>query len=121
MCYSAMVKQRLKSLGLSYEARVDYDRFETFFDLRSKGEKITVSSVMESDFEDPKTPAEKRIKKSIDAYKETCIRDFEKELFVLKKRLADAERKLASKPTKAAEKDKGIAERKIEKILGKLE
>ncbi len=40
MCYSAMVQQNLKDLGLRYHARLDIESFESFFQRRLNGEPL---------------------------------------------------------------------------------
>ena len=57
----------------------------------------------------------------IDEYRAAEITKLEREVFAQKKRLADAERTLASKTTKAATESKRIAGNKIEQALTRLE
>jgi putative SOS response-associated peptidase YedK len=57
----------------------------------------------------------------IDQYRASEIAKLERELFAQKKRLADAERTLAAKPTKAAVESRRIAANKIEQALTRLE
>lgn len=121
MCYSAMVLQNFKDYSIKYGARIDLTLFEELFRLRSDGEKIKLTPALERNFTDPSSPQEKKIEKFISSYRSHVITETEQDLFAAKKRLADAERKLKVKPTKAAEKDQGIAERKIEACKLKLD
>jgi putative SOS response-associated peptidase YedK len=113
MCYSAMVKQSLKKLGLQYYARVQIDLFEDLYKRRSVGEKLKLPRALDFNFTEDSDQKTGGIRKSIEKYRATTIQELEEDLFAQKKRLADAERKLETKPTKTAEKEKGIAERKI--------
>ena len=65
----------------------------------------------------PKNDSELKIKTFIDEYRSAEITKLEREVFAQKKRLADAERTLASKPTKAAAESQRIAGNKIELAL----
>ena len=115
-----MVKQRLKSLGLEYDARIDYDRFERFFSLRADGLKFVASKTLEGNFVEPETPQEVRIADSIENHRLDSIQKLEVEWGEAYERLGRANQKRELKVTKAIEKEKGIAERKIKKITEKL-
>ena len=75
---------------------------------------------MDLAFADPHTPEERQIKALIDAFNSAEVTKLEQEAFKQKKRLADAERTLKAKATKAATESKRIATDKIEWALGKL-
>jgi putative SOS response-associated peptidase YedK len=75
---------------------------------------------MEANFYDPQSEIEKQIKGHIDRYNREQIKKSEAELFVQKKRLADAERALSVKETKKALDDKRISTNKIEWHLRRL-
>jgi len=121
MCYSAMVKQKCKTLGLDFEARVDLNLMEDIFDRRLRGESIIIPKGLEHCFLNPQSDLEKSIKSKIDSFHEEQIQTLQKELFTLRKRLVTAEQKLKEKPTKSAEKEKGVAERQIERKRLRLE
>ncbi len=116
-----MVKQRLKSLGLEFNARIDLGLFADLFDRRLSGEKIRVRRGMELSFRHPATPEESRIWKSIETFAQREVADAEKLLFTQKKRLADAERALATKHTKTAKKEVVVAQRQIARLFSKLQ
>ena len=61
------------------------------------------------------------IKSFIDEYRAAETTKLEREVFAQKKRLADAERTLAAKPTKAAAESQRIATDKIEKAVTRLD
>lgn len=121
MCYSAMVAQHLKDLGLRFQTRIDYSLMRDLYKRRAIGEKLKIPRGLDLNFSNPTFPEAIEIKTYIDKYKEQAIQELETDLFAQKKRLADAERKLAEKATKTAEKEKGIAERKIEAGKRRLE
>jgi putative SOS response-associated peptidase YedK len=121
MCYSAMVKQHLKKLGLRFNTRIDLSLFEDTFKKRSEGEKIRLPRAMEFNFDHPKNAAEEKIASYIAMYRSNSLKDAEQDLFTQGKRLADVERKLALKFTKTAENEKGVATRKVETLKRKIE
>lgn len=121
MCYSAMVKQRAKDLGISFDARVDLGLLDEMFERRLGGESIVIPKGIEHNFLHPETPLERDIKKKIDLFHEREVMALQQDLFELKKRLNAAEKKLSLKPTKTAEKEKGIAERQTERKLLRLQ
>ncbi|MHB8453805.1 MAG: SOS response-associated peptidase family protein [Acidiferrobacterales bacterium] len=120
MCYSAMVEQKLKSIGLRYKARIQSDSFEDIFHRRVKDDTIKIPKALEANFEEPETPEEARIKRYIDAYRERRAGELEAELFKQKKRLADATRTLVIRETRKAIENQRIANHKIEWHLRKL-
>lgn len=120
MCYSAMVAQHLKSLGLEFKARIDYALFRDLFKRRTMDARTKIPRAMEFNFQDASDQPGIEIKGYIENYSRQLIQELEQDLFAQKKRLADAERKLIEKPTKSAEKEKGIAERKIEATQRRL-
>ena len=72
------------------------------------------------EFGDPQTSDERAIKDLVDQYRKGQIGKLETEIFAQKKRLADAERTLAARATKAATESRRIAGTKIKQALGKL-
>lgn len=116
MCYSAMVEQDAKKLGLKFKARIQTDLYGDLFSRRLDGEKLYLNKAMEVPFtHKPDGPQEVKIGEKILKWHQEQITKIEADLFTQKKRLADAERILASKPTKKAENDKRIATNKIKK------
>src|SRR5258705_159633 len=100
MCFSAMVTQDLKTLTRCWDAYVDAGGFEELFRRRAEGEDIKIAKAMEANFYNPQSAIEERIMGHIDRYNREQIKRSEAELFVHKKRQADAERALAIKETK---------------------
>src|SRR5688572_20062120 len=100
---------------------MDMDQFVEIFGARVSDSSIRIPRAVERWFDQPKNVAELRIKESIDAYRSAEIAKLERDVFAQKKRLADAERTLASKPTKAAAESRRIATNKIESAITRLE
>ncbi len=121
MCYSAMVKQHLKGLSLEFKARIDEASFRELFKRRASGEKLKLPRAMESNFTDEAQGAWKDIHASIEVYRAQASVDLQSDLFSQKKRLAEAERAFAAKPTQTSEKEIGVATRKVEAIQRRLD
>src|SRR4051794_32924841 len=121
MCYSAQLQAALARYIRATGAQMDIDQFVEIFGARVTDSSIRIPRSVERWFDAPRSDAERKIKGFIDEYRATETTKLEREVFAQKKRLADAERTLASKPTKAAAESKRIAESKIEKALERLD
>lgn len=121
MCYSAQIQQAYLTYLKRTGAEMDLDQFVEIFGARVSDSSIRIPRAVERWFDTPKNDTEVRIKESIDQYRRAEISKLEQEVFAQKKRLADAERTLAAKPTKAAAESKRIAGNKIEQALTRLE
>ncbi|HLF22691.1 MAG TPA: SOS response-associated peptidase family protein [Burkholderiales bacterium] len=119
MCYSAMVRQGVKS-GLRWKARLQTDRVEELFRRRLRDDSIKIAKAFEANFHDPQTPGEEHIKRSIDEYHRRKAAAWETEIFKQRKRLADAERKLKEKETKKALEDRRIATYKVSWLRNRI-
>ena len=97
-----MVEQDLKSLARRFNAQVDYASFEEMMRRRADGQAFNIGKALEANFYNPQSDAEMLIKAHIDRYHEQTGKQLETALFAQKKRLADAERSLATKKTKKA-------------------
>jgi putative SOS response-associated peptidase YedK len=121
MCYSAQIQaaylQYLKRTG----AEMDLDQFVEIFGARITDSSIRIPRSVERWFDEPRTDGERKIKALIDEWRAAETTKLEREVFAQKKRLADADRSLASKPTKAAAESKRIATDKIAKTLERLD
>ncbi len=102
-------------------AEMDIDQFAEIFGARVTNSSIRIPRAVERWFDEPNTAAERKIKALIDDYRASETTKLEREVFSQRKRLADAERTLASKPTKAAAESKRIAGDKIERAMTRLE
>jgi putative SOS response-associated peptidase YedK len=121
MCYSAQIQAAYMKYLRETGAEMDVDQFVEIFGARVSDSSIRIPRAVERWFEEPKTDGERKIKAFIEQYRDAEITKLEREAFIQKKRLADAERTLASKTTKAATESKRIATNKIEQALTRLE
>lgn len=121
MCYSAQVEAAYRAYLKLTKAEIDIPQFEEIFGLRFEDSTVKIPRAVEHWFTDPKSAGEKRIQAAIDQYRDAEVTKVEKELFALRKRLADAERVLATKPTKAAAESKRIATDKSERAMKRLD
>src|SRR3982751_1028589 len=121
MCYSAQIQAAYMKYLRETGAEMDVDQFVEIFGARVSDASIRIPRAVERWFDEPRSEAERRIKTSIDEYRAAEITKLERELFAQKKRLADAERSLAAKPTKAATESQRIASNKIEQALTRLD
>ena len=121
MCYSAQIQAAYMKYLRETGAEMDIDQFVEIFGARMSDSSIRIPRAVERWFDEPKTDGEQRIKVMIDEYRAAEIAKLEREVFVQRKRLADAERTLASKTTKAAAESKRIAGNKIEQAMTRLE
>ncbi|MEA3085857.1 MAG: hypothetical protein QOC89_3554 [Paraburkholderia sp.] len=122
MCYSARIQADYRKFVRSFGALMDIHEFTRLFFERAEGvSKARIPKAMESAFNEPQTAAEGDIKALIDRFNADQATRLEQDLFRQRKRLADAERSLQAKVTKAATESQRIATDKIAWALGKLE
>jgi putative SOS response-associated peptidase YedK len=120
MCFSARVRQDIHALARRYGANIAYDMFAQLFRRRLDGEDIKASRGLERSFAEPRSDIERQIKADIDAFRARQVAKWETDLFLQKKRLADAERTLQTRETKKAREDVRIATNKIAGYLERL-
>jgi TolA-binding protein len=122
MCYSAQVIADYKKFVRAFGATMDIHEFARLFFERAQGaSKSKIPKAMEDAFGEPQTEAEREIKALIGRFNAAQTTRLEQELFKQRKRLADAERTLQTKVTKAATESQRIATDKIAWTKGKLE
>jgi len=122
LCYSSQIRAEYTKYVRMFGADIS---IKEYFDIywRRLGEpesRIRIPKAMDFDFADPQTDEAREIKGIIDEYNRRQTTESEQELFKQRKRYADAERTLLSKPTKAAAESKRIAADKIEALLTRL-
>ena len=120
MCYSAQINADYKKYAKMFGAVMSISDFHDAFWNRNKGGKLKIPKGMEDAFFDPQTSDEREIKALIDEFSCQQATKFEAEVFKQKKRLADAERALETKTTKAAVESQRIATDKVKQLLGRL-
>jgi len=121
MCYSAQIQAAYMKYLRETGAEMDVDQFVEIFGARVSDSSIRIPRAVERWFDEPKTDSERKIKTFIEQYREAEITKLEREVFIQRKRLVDAERSLASKETKAATESKRIAGNKVEQAMTRLE
>tara|TARA_B110001454_G_scaffold219058_1_gene249666 strand:+ start:17668 stop:18618 length:951 start_codon:yes stop_codon:yes gene_type:complete len=121
MCYSALVKQEAKNLGLSFHVKMDEQLTFDLFVKRSEGENIRIPKAFEQNFKNPNTPFEKKVSKLIETYRTEKISELEADLFKQKNRLYLATESLKKKQTKKALNDIEVSGRQIDRIQKRLE
>jgi hypothetical protein len=122
MCYSAQIKAEYLLFTREHGAVLS---IKEFFDLywrrrTEKDRKVRVPKAMDAAFADPQNDDERKIKALIDEFNAQQASELEQELFKQRKRLADAERTLQTKTTKAATESQRIATDKVQWCLHKL-
>jgi putative SOS response-associated peptidase YedK len=120
MCYSAQIWADYRKFTKLFGALIDIKEFVDLYWTRREGSKVKIPKAMDASFSDPHSGAERRIKGLIDEFDAKKSTQLEQELFKQKKWLADAERTLELKITKAATESRRIATDKIAWTLGKL-
>ena len=120
MCYSAQVRANYRKYVREFGAGVSLKQFYRLYWLRGQGARIKIPKAMDAAFSEPETDEEREIQALIDAFNVEQAAKLEQELFKQRKRLADAERTLQTRTTKAALESKRIASEKVEWCLGKL-
>lgn len=120
MCYSSQIVAEWKKYRRHYGVELSVRDYFDLFWRRSHGDKVKIPKGLEDGFRDPETDAEREIKSLIDHWRASETLRLEQELFKQRRRLADAERALATKVTKKATEDERIASSKVSQILAWL-
>jgi putative SOS response-associated peptidase YedK len=121
MCYSAQIEADYRKYVKMFGAQMDIREFARLYWERAEGSKAKIPKAMDDAFRNPRTDDERQIKEFIDRYNADQATKLEQDLFKQRKRLADAERTLQTKATKAATESKRIATDKIEGSLRRFE
>lgn len=120
MCYSAQVWADYHRYQREFGATLSITEFVRLFGERTRERKIRIPKAMADAFAHPTTPPEREIGTLIKAFDAEQASALEQDLFKQKKRLADAERTLQTRTTKAALEHQRIATSKISAIQVKL-
>lgn len=115
-----MVERSFRAYLRLTGAEMDLDQFREIFGTRMENRGIRIPRGFERNFDSPTNAKEREIKALIDSHHAQEIARIEADIFVQRKRLADAERKLAVKATKTASEQRRIALSKIEAAMQKL-
>jgi putative SOS response-associated peptidase YedK len=104
-----------------FGAQMDIREFARLFWERTEGSKAKVPKAMEDAFLEPQGDDERQIREFIDRFNTEQATTLEQDLFKQRTRLADAERALQTKVTKAATESRRIATDKIDGDLRRLD
>jgi putative SOS response-associated peptidase YedK len=121
MCYSAQIEADYRKYVRTFGVHMSLHEFVRLFFERAEGSKAKIPKAMEDAFADPQSDTEREVKALIDKFNAQQIIKLEQELFKQRTRLADAERSLQTRMTKAAADSRRIATDKIEWTLRKLD
>jgi len=105
---------------LEHLGRLDRAGMAELFRLRQMRGKVPVPFALDRSFDNPRDDWEREMQGLRDAWRVDREQEWQAELFKQRKRLADAERFLAAKPTKKAAEDQRIASSKADILMGWL-
>jgi putative SOS response-associated peptidase YedK len=125
VCYSAMVEQHLRTLAREFRAEVDWGSFEQLLGRRLVERDVKVARALEDNFSgapgpEPASEVERLARLHVETFRRETAERLEQEIFKQRKRLAEAQRSLASAQTRRALEDERISRAKIEAALGRL-
>lgn len=121
MCFSAIIQQRAKKLGVLFHARIQTEDYADLFQRRLDGEKLVIGRGLEADFiENPQTEAEKRIRDCVVKWHQRESERLRSEIAKQTARRDEAIAKLQVKTTKKAETDLRVSTQKISKMTADL-
>ncbi|ADG20419.1 protein of unknown function DUF159 [Paraburkholderia atlantica] len=121
MCYSAQIEGDYRKYVKEFGADIGLREFAQLYFERSKSKKVKIPKAVDAAFADPQNEIEREIKTLIDEFNLQQTAALEQELFKQRSRLADAERALQTKTTKAATESKRIATDKIDAARRRLD
>lgn len=121
MCYSARIQADYRKFVRMFGATMSIGEFARLFFERAAGSKAKIPKALEDAFSEPQSDAEREVKALIDRFNAEQVTKLEQDLFRQRTRLADAERALQTKVTKAAAESRRIAADKIAWTRGKLD
>ena len=121
MCYSAQIVADYRKYVKMFGPDIDIREFARLYWERVEGSGAKIPKGMDEAFANPETEEERGIKQLIELYDTAQMTTLEQELFKQRTRLADAERTLQTKTTKAAIESKRIANSKIDGTMRRLD
>jgi putative SOS response-associated peptidase YedK len=121
MCYSAQIEADWRKFTKEFGARLSLREFAQLYWERANGAKVKIPKAIDASFACPQDDGQREIKAAIDRFNVDQATALEQELFRQRTRLADAERTLQTKTTKAATESKRIAADKIDATIRRLD
>lgn len=116
MCYSAQVWANYRKYQRAFGADIDIKAFVRLYAARAEDPRIRIPKGVDLAFLQDDGADATPIRECINDWNAALVARSEQDLFKQAKRLADAERKLAVKETKAALNDRRIAGNKITQL-----
>jgi len=120
MCYSAQIKTQYFRYLREFDAYLSIREFVELYRLRESDHRIRIPKALDLHFAAGQDEAGQQLRELIEAHDARQAAAWEADLFKQRKRLADAERTLQAKATKAATESRRIATDKVQWLLGKL-
>lgn len=120
MCYSAQIKEAYFKYVKEFGAIISIYEFIELYGFRMADKRVKIPRALDLYFAGRQDEGEQKIRDMIEAHDTQQAVEWETELFVQRRRLADAERTLATKTTKTATESRRVAINKVEWHLGKL-
>jgi putative SOS response-associated peptidase YedK len=120
MCYSAQIESDYRKFLRVTGADMSIKDFVDIYWSRQKQLPVKIPKALDAWFAEGATEEARQVQTIIADFNTAQATKLEQELFKQRKRLADAERTLATKTTKAATESKRIATDKVAWAMGKL-
>jgi putative SOS response-associated peptidase YedK len=120
MCYSSQIEAAYHRYLRETGAEMDLDQFTEIYGFSATDSSVRIPRAVDRWFDAPTSDARRRIQGLIAQRNAAMEEKLTAEIFRQRRRLADAERVLASRPTKKASEDRRIATAKIEQSLRRL-
>ncbi|MBK6376759.1 MAG: SOS response-associated peptidase family protein [Xanthomonadales bacterium] len=120
MCYSAQVEESFKRYVKQFGADIDIHQFVKLYGHRAEGQAMRIPKAMDANFAEPADADQRAIAALIEQFDQAELARHEQELFKQRKRLADAERSLQTRVTKAASESRRIATNKVKWMLARM-
>ncbi len=116
MCYSALVWTSYLKYQKAFGSDIDIRAFVQLYEARAQDPRVRIPKGMDLAFMAGGAPETREIRDHVQAWNSALVTRSEQELFKQAKRLADAQRKLAVKDTKAALNEQRIAGNRINQL-----
>jgi putative SOS response-associated peptidase YedK len=120
MCFSAQTVAAYRRFEREFGAVISLQEFVDLYGARFADKRIKIPKAMDLAFADPRNDGERQVQALIDRYAVEQASELEQEVFAQRTRLAEAERKLLAKPTKAAADSQRIATDKVDRAMRRL-
>jgi putative SOS response-associated peptidase YedK len=120
MCYSSQVEASYHRYVRETGAEMDLDQFTEIYGFSAADSTVRIPRAVDRWFDTPESEAARTIHGLIGRRNAAMVEKLTTELFAQRRRLADAERALKTRPTKKAAEDQRIATAKIEQALRRL-